>query len=578
MTAYLVPLLAVVLAYLIGAVPFAYLVVYAVRRVDIRTVGSGNVGATNAGRLLGFRYFLLVFALDLAKGYLPTLWARSVSPSGLAVFVAVAAILGHNFPIYLRFRGGKGVATSLGALFALDPIASGMTAFSFVVFLLVTRYVSLSSIMAGLFFFVAHFLRVPDPWSRDEVVMSVATIGLMGMLLVRHRKNLVRIVQGTEPKVTFRKKKTPPAAAVLLPLALALAGSGSVVAYYATRPARLDCGAFVLEPAGLVRTGHQRADRLTFADGGKLLAVTCPRYCRVVLYRVEAGPRLSLVRDVRLEGRPVDVKASRGSLFVLERPYNDARHLEEAFWERFDFTGNRQGDKYRVGYDPDDMLLIDDDRTALVLLSGNAEGEMYRPKPSLKVIDLSEETRPRVLGELVFAEPMDDPHRLAYDGSSAFVSLRGSNQVAWVDLSIRARPRILGRSDLPDGDSPAWVGFDLDGHSLAVGEKRGNLWRLPFRGREALRIPFDSPVREATPAANYLVATCERDSTLEVLDAVAGRVRGALPLRGTGGLGRIVPVALARGDNVLAVADRSGGVHLISLKPKAREALGVRTQ
>src|SRR6185312_10342972 len=138
MTAYLLGALCVVLAYLIGAIPFAYLVVYAAKGVDIRTVGSGNVGATNAGRVLGFRYFVIVFLLDLAKGLLPTLGlprlvtaATGQTVPGLDVFVAIAAILGHNFPVYLRFKGGKGVATSLGAVSALDALASLAAAVGF---------------------------------------------------------------------------------------------------------------------------------------------------------------------------------------------------------------------------------------------------------------------------------------------------------------------------------------------------------------------------------------------------------------------------------------------------------------
>src|SRR5271166_804174 len=114
------------LGYLIGSIPFGYLVYYWIRGVDIRTVGSGNIGATNVGRNLGFRYFLLVFALDVLKGFVPTaglpLGLKSmgiVPPADLPVFVALASILGHNFPVHLRFKGGKGVATSLGGLLAL---------------------------------------------------------------------------------------------------------------------------------------------------------------------------------------------------------------------------------------------------------------------------------------------------------------------------------------------------------------------------------------------------------------------------------------------------------------------------
>jgi glycerol-3-phosphate acyltransferase PlsY len=203
--------LAIVAAHLIGAIPFAYLLVWWARGIDIRTVGSGNVGATNAGRLLGFRFFLLIFALDFLKGFLPT-WGlpRLVDPSGTAVpslpvFVALATILGHNFPVYLRFRGGKGVATSLGALSALDPAASLAAFVGFVACLAVSRYVSLSSVVGGLVFAAAHFTRAADAWSGRGLAMSLATLGLLVMLIYRHRKNFARIAAGTEPKVHLRR-------------------------------------------------------------------------------------------------------------------------------------------------------------------------------------------------------------------------------------------------------------------------------------------------------------------------------------------------------------------------------------
>ena len=162
--------LAIVAAYLVGSIPFGYLIAYWVKGIDIRTVGSGNLGATNVGRTLGFRYFLLVLLLDLLKGFLPTLgfpWllepAHRSCAAGPAGPVALAAILGHTFPIYLGFRGGKGVATSLGAVLALDPVSCAVAVVAFGALLLVTRYVSLSSLVAGLAFVAAHFLRDPRP-------------------------------------------------------------------------------------------------------------------------------------------------------------------------------------------------------------------------------------------------------------------------------------------------------------------------------------------------------------------------------------------------------------------------------
>lgn len=212
MPPYSLSVLAIVAAHLIGAVPFAYLLVWWAKGIDIRTVGSGNVGATNAGRVLGFRFFLLIFALDFLKGFLPT-WAlpKAVALVGegfasLPVLVALAAILGHNFPVYLRFRGGKGVATSLGALSALDPIASVGAVVGFTISLLATRFVSASSILGGTAFVVVHLARSDVPFSGAELPLSLASLGLLLMLVVRHRKNFARILAGTEPKVTFRRR------------------------------------------------------------------------------------------------------------------------------------------------------------------------------------------------------------------------------------------------------------------------------------------------------------------------------------------------------------------------------------
>lgn len=208
-----VDVMVIVAANLIGAIPFAYLIVWWRRGIDIRTVGSGNAGATNAGRLLGFRFFLLIFALDYFKGFLTT-WglprlAREFGGGidSLPVLVAVATILGHNFPIYLGFRGGKGVSTSLGALSALDPVASAAAVAGFVSTLVATGFVSLSSVVGGSLFVLAHLLRTPTPWSASELPLTLALLGLLTMLIVRHRKNFLRIAAGTEPKVSLHRRR-----------------------------------------------------------------------------------------------------------------------------------------------------------------------------------------------------------------------------------------------------------------------------------------------------------------------------------------------------------------------------------
>jgi glycerol-3-phosphate acyltransferase PlsY len=592
MLSLLLALAFVALAYLIGSIPFAYLVVYAVKRVDIRTVGSGNVGATNAGRLLGFRYFVLVFLLDLAKGLLPT-WgfplllkqATGASPLGLAVFAAVAVILGHNFPVFLGFRGGKGVATSLGALTALDPGACLAAFVFFVVCVLVTRYVSLSSLLGALTFLLVHFVRVRDPWGRGQIVMSVATIGLVGLMTVRHRKNLARIAAGTEPKVSFRKKNAAPGARTLavIFIGLALIGSGTGVVFSMAKPAELSCEDFTLKASPPVRTGHQRAERIAFANGGRILAVTCPRYNRLVLYRVLQDNALSLAHDLLLDGRPMAIVSSREHLFVLERPSGDARHFEEALFETFDFEGRRVGSKFRVGFDPDDMVVSGDGQMALVIRSGNAEGESNRPAPSLVVVDLSDPARPRLRGHVSFDEPNDDPERVALDTNHprtsgeqtrhAAVSLRGSNCVAWVDFADWDCPRIAGRARVPQGSIPGCIRFDNRGLALVVDTNLGTVWEVPFGGDTPRRLPFGPGLKElidfpqaqdsSAESLAWMVATNRKESSLEVLEPARGRRLGQLPLRGPTNLGRVELIGLAEANGLIAVADRSGGVHLV---------------
>lgn len=207
----MVTFLTILAGHLIGAIPFAYLLVLWIKGIDVRTVGSGNVGATNAARVLGGPFFFVVFLLDFFKGFLPTWglpllvrrWSGPEEP-WLPVLVAVAAILGHNFPVYLRFRGGKGVATSLGALSALDPVACGAAVVGFGLSLLACRMISVSSVVGGLALAAVHFARTGEPWSRANWPLSVAIVGLLVMLVVRHRKNFARVAAGTEPKVPLR--------------------------------------------------------------------------------------------------------------------------------------------------------------------------------------------------------------------------------------------------------------------------------------------------------------------------------------------------------------------------------------
>ena len=543
-----------VAAYLIGSIPWAYVVVRAVQGVDIRTVGSGNVGATNAGRLLGFRFFLLVFLLDFLKGFLPTYCAPLIvrrwtgeSVPGEAVYAAVAAILGHNFPIYLRFRGGKGVATSIGAVAALDPIAAGATVLAFCVFLLVTRFVGLSSAMGGIVFVAAHFARSPRPWARDQAVLSGALIGLLVLLIARHRSNFVRMAAGTEPKISFSRRGRPPAGRIRLPLlaGLALIAVLAAVAVRADRPTRFETSGFRLDPIERASTGHQRADRVTFLDKGRLLAVACPRYGRAVLYKVSDDGRLALHRDIRLAGRPVAIASSADRVYVLQRPNGDARHLEEGFWQTFDFDGRAVGSLVRVGWDPDDLAVAPDGSLAYVLLSGRAEGESNRPAPSLTVFRLGAGDSAVLIGSCTFTNPADDPDRLflSSSGTHAAVGLHGSNEIAAVALADPASPALLARL------KPSRDGLPYEPPTSADGE--------------AIRMP-GRPGLAAVVLQTVIASADTEAGELRFHDLRTRSDLGRLALHGTANLIPAQPTDLAASSErkLLAVATKSGGILL----------------
>ena len=575
---YLLAVFAIALAYVIGSIPFAYLIVRWKKGIDIRTFGSGNVGATNAGRILGFRYFLIVFVLDLAKGFLPA-WGfpallktyANVDLPGLNVLIGVAAILGHNYTLFLRFRGGKGVATSLGAVTALDAVASAGAAAMFVIVLLMTRYVSMSSVLGGVAFALVHFASVDDPWGREHIVMSVAVIGLLAMLIVRHRKNLIRIGAGTEPKVSFRKnqKKNGPPQGKIWPaalLAIATIGVGIGAAVYATRPQRADCGAFSLAAVSRVGTGHQRAERVLFLDDGNRIAVTCPRYNRVQIYRIDAEYHMILELDRELDGKPVALASQGRRLFVLQRPSGDARHVEEGYLEIFDRSGAPLGSKIRVGFDPDDLAVTRDGAWAYVINSGHAEGEANRPDPSILSIRLTGDV-PAVIDRRAFSGPGDDPDRLRLsdDEKALVVSLRGSLRKAEVEIGKRGALRVE-RFESLERFPLACAGLAEMGTGTSKTRSQSpfppDLRRLPPSAGNA-EFAFEARERR-------LFATVPDGSAVEVFDIGTSRSLGRLPLRGAANLSPVRPMGIdfsvERG--LIAVGSRNGAVHLVKIEEK----------
>ena len=196
------------LAYLLGSIPTGYLVAKA-RGVDIRTVGSGNIGATNAFRVLGTGLGIFVLLMDALKGWVAVqigAWAVDQLLAGapleyLRITAGIAVILGHNFTCWLKFKGGKGIATSAGVLIALVPWALLIILAIFVIVFFSTRYVSLGSISAA---FALPFAT----WVTTGNVGLTVVTGLLGALaILKHRKNIQRLLAGTENRIEFRKKE-----------------------------------------------------------------------------------------------------------------------------------------------------------------------------------------------------------------------------------------------------------------------------------------------------------------------------------------------------------------------------------
>jgi glycerol-3-phosphate acyltransferase PlsY len=204
-------------AYLLGSIPFGLIIARAHGK-DLRAVGSGNIGATNVARALGKKWAYICFGLDMLKGMLPMLVTKlEIENSqfeipaavGLWLWLAVgcAAILGHIFPVYLRFKGGKGVATSLGVALGLWPyftICAAAALAIWVPMVLIWRYVSLASIAASIAFPIVLVLAVSlvPAWNfADLWPLLIAAIAIPLMVIIRHRENIKRLIAGTESKV-----------------------------------------------------------------------------------------------------------------------------------------------------------------------------------------------------------------------------------------------------------------------------------------------------------------------------------------------------------------------------------------
>jgi glycerol-3-phosphate acyltransferase PlsY len=189
----------ILLGYGVGSLPLGYLVARRYKGIDLRRVGSGNVGATNIYRVAGLTLALIVVVVDVAKGAASVLLASRVVPDSAApVAAGVAAVVGHVYPVWLRFHGGKGVATACGVFGVLAPMATAIAAIVFIAIVWLTRYVSLGSVVAT--------AALPTLAWMTTSSIPVATGGIAAALLIiqRHHGNLARLREGTERRLGDR--------------------------------------------------------------------------------------------------------------------------------------------------------------------------------------------------------------------------------------------------------------------------------------------------------------------------------------------------------------------------------------
>ncbi|MDY5050742.1 MAG: glycerol-3-phosphate 1-O-acyltransferase PlsY [Candidatus Mucispirillum faecigallinarum] len=195
-------ILLIIAAYFIGAIPFAYIIVKLVKNIDIRTVGSGNAGATNAARVLGKWGFISVFILDALKGFLPVFISYYFyGETVITLVVAAVVVLGHTYTVFLGFKGGKGVATGAGVFLALAPIEIGIALIVFIIVFLATKMVSAGSILGSLALLIS--VCIMSSWFALKVLTAV----IVFFVIFKHRSNIVRILKGEENRFVKKKEK-----------------------------------------------------------------------------------------------------------------------------------------------------------------------------------------------------------------------------------------------------------------------------------------------------------------------------------------------------------------------------------
>lgn len=201
--------LLICLAYVIGSIPTALIVSRTFFGIDIRDYGSGNMGATNTFRVLGQRYGTLVMVVDILKGmastglynFLPYYLSNEWDRTNFMIGLGLASVIGHVFPLFAQFRGGKGVATLFGMILTVQPVIALSCVGVFLIVLFLTRYVSLSSILAGL----ALPICVLWIWNEDETIYRIFAVLVALLIILTHQKNIVKLIHGNENRVPILK-------------------------------------------------------------------------------------------------------------------------------------------------------------------------------------------------------------------------------------------------------------------------------------------------------------------------------------------------------------------------------------
>lgn len=198
--------LTILIAYLMGSIAFSVWVGQIFYGIDVREYGSGNAGATNTIRVLGLKAGIPVLLLDVLKGFFAVYLVHVIpgvpNSTDVKIILGIASVLGHIFPVYVGFRGGKGIATLLGVVIAIHPYAALLSIATFAVVFIITRYVSLSSMLASL----AFPFWIIFKYKETELSMIIFSVAVAILVLITHQKNIERLINKEESRISFSKK------------------------------------------------------------------------------------------------------------------------------------------------------------------------------------------------------------------------------------------------------------------------------------------------------------------------------------------------------------------------------------